>query len=161
MADASGSNSGPAGPGHGLGQQPQRQAQGGGFLQQILQYFMMYLLITNVSTFFKSKPSSVINDGPNAENSEGMTRIEKPTEVQTAIMGVSPQANLPVFPTRDAEGRKLGTQKCLFKKDMTLDFYLFITDDKYFNYAQDIEKMVGISIVWFSHSLVRCAGYSL
>lgn len=145
MADA---NSSPAASGN--AQQPpqqQRQPQNGSFIQQILQYVMMYLLITNIFTFFKPKSSTSSNSDLTNINEDfnKIPRIEKPTEFQTALMGVNPNANLPVFPTRDSEGRKLGNHKCLFTKGILLDFYLFITDDKYFNYVEDIDKLVRIS----------------
>lgn len=110
-------------------------------------------------TFFKQKslvPSNEVhlqenanhgNDNHNHENSF-MTRLEKPTEIQTALMGVNPNAHLPVFPTRDMEGRKLSSHKCLFRKGMLLDFYLFITEDKEFHYEQDgTDKLVSTSFL--------------
>jgi hypothetical protein len=130
-----------------------RPAQGGGIVQQILQSIVMYLFITSVFSYFKPK-SSIIekdhhNNNNNIESLDGVvTRIDKPTEFQTAIMGVSSDANLPVFPTRDHEGRKLGSHKCLFKKGIELDFYLFVTDDKYFNYLQDADKLVWSSFAY-------------
>jgi hypothetical protein len=128
---------------------PARQQGGwrGGILQQILQSLVIYFFMTSIFTFFKQKsPNEIISNSEGSlENTENSfsARLEKPTEFQTALMGVNPNAHLPVFPTRDSEGRKLGAHKCLFRKGMLLDFYLFITEDKYFNYEQDVtDKLV-------------------
>jgi hypothetical protein len=132
---------------------PPRQQGGwrGGIFQQIVQSLLIYFVMTNIFTFFKQKsPNEILSNsnhlttegsGENSENS--YARLEKPTEFQTAVMGVNPNAHLPVFPTRDSEGRKLGSHKCLFRKGILLDFYLFITEDNYFNYEQDFtDKLV-------------------
>jgi hypothetical protein len=143
MADGSAvanpSADGASGPNPGNAPRP---AQGGGFLQQILQYIVMYLLVTNVFNYFKPKsPLDSSREAHSLDNIDGV-RIDKPTEFQTAIMGVNSDAHLPVFPTRDQAGRKLGAHKSLFKKGIELDFYLYITDDKFFNYLQDSDKLV-------------------
>ena len=68
--------------------------------------------------------------------------VEKPTQYQTMMMGVHPDARLPVFPVVDENGRKLGPHRCAFEKTDYLNFDLYITDKFMFDPEVDSAQAV-------------------
>lgn len=165
MADSSSSSSSSNVQGQGQGQ---RRQQNNSFFSQILQSLVMYFIISTAFSFFKNKTiinnSSSKNDNNNNDNNdyinsnnhinEAITQINKPTELQTKFMGVNPTAKLPVFPLRDSEGRKLGNHKCLFKKGIELDFFLYVTENEDFDYHRDSNNLVFLYFSLFHYIII-------
>jgi hypothetical protein len=133
-------------------------------MSQIFQTIVMYFLITSIFQIFKEKSSPSSSPSlspspsllPSSLIQSNEIRNDKPSEFQTVLMGVNPNAKLPVFPTRDLHGRKLGTQKCLFKKGITLDFYLFLSEKNDFHYQDDLDKLVCFLLSHFLSLLINC-----
>jgi hypothetical protein len=109
----------------------------GGLLNQIMQSIMFYFVISSALTYFNAKK---VTPREHSGEHTGIT-LEPASELQT-LMGVSPGAKIPVFPTRDHEGRKLGPHRCLFKSGALLDFSLYITEDEKFDFSKDSNSLV-------------------
>lgn len=102
-----------------------------------MQSIMFYFVISSALTYFNAKK---VTPREHPGEHTGIT-LEPASELQT-LMGVSPGAKIPVFPTRDHEGRKLGPHRCLFKSGALLDFSLYITEDEKFDFSKDSNSLV-------------------
>ena len=123
-----------------------RGQEQGGFLSQMLRMGLTYIAISSAMSYFKSPaPSSQRNqDFTLLPDDIPISAAEKPSQFQTLMMGVNPDAQLPVFPTLDADGRRLPNHQCIFNKNDFLDFKLFTTENYIFDPVSDSDHMVSV-----------------
>jgi hypothetical protein len=115
----------------------------------LLVLYLMYVDIFSAINYFKSpRPVDIVNN-PLSESRPPLSSSERPNQFQVSMMGVHPDAELPVFRNVDAHGERLRNHTCLFKKGESLSFRLFISENFMFDPLTDQD------------TLVRCEYYHL
>ena len=131
---------------------PAQQPQGG--FWSIPRILLCYVVLTTVINVFKRQEvlqhDLVLGEVENSVAEELGTVLptasvqhESPSQFQKTFLHIDADAKLPVFPTKNAQGKRLGAHRNLFKADEIVDLYLYITPDFYF----DLDRHV-LDRVW-------------